>query len=208
MSDFLYDAAIEYKKLENVVYRIILGRKGKKYELMLRFPPESFFHLAGLQHLTDIKFPSSNKERVYKEILRKRVTEETIRKSVFFDSYHIAERISNLYLIETMLKSDSITYLINPNIYRQFCEIRADYLCRYEKTKTDIFYLFSVIVRTCTKFANECHACSFFKKHDRDYTRGCAMTTTLMIQRIVDMGTEDEMISLFIKTKYIKSDII
>lgn len=45
------------------------GRKGKSYEIMLHFPPECFFHLSGLQHLTDITFPSKNKERIYKEIL-------------------------------------------------------------------------------------------------------------------------------------------
>ena len=71
MSDILYDAAMEYKKLERTVYRIIVGRKGYSYPIMLHFPPESFFHLAGLQHLTDLTYPSTNKERIYKEILKK-----------------------------------------------------------------------------------------------------------------------------------------
>ncbi len=201
MTDILHDAAVAYKNLENVVYRIVLGRKGKAYELMLHFPPESFFHLAGLQHLSDIKFPSNNKERIYKEILRGKVTEATIRKSVFFEPYHLEERISNLHLMDTMLTSDSITYLINPKLYRQFCEIRADYLCKYEKTKSDIFYLFSVIVRSCSRFANECHGCSFFKMHERDYTRGCALTTTLLIQRIINMGKTDEFVETIYKNR-------
>ena len=71
MSDILYDAAMEYKKLERTVYRIIVGRKGYSYPIMLHFPPESFFHLAGLQHLTDLTYPSTNKERIYKEISKK-----------------------------------------------------------------------------------------------------------------------------------------
>ena len=65
MSDLLYNAAVEYQRLQNVVYKIIVGRKGKSYTLQLHFPPESFFHLTGLQHLTDITFPSTNKERIY-----------------------------------------------------------------------------------------------------------------------------------------------
>lgn len=56
MQDILYDAAIIYEKLKDIVYKIVVGRKGKSYSIMLHFPPESFFHLAGLQHLTDITF--------------------------------------------------------------------------------------------------------------------------------------------------------
>ena len=83
MADILYDAAIRYKQLENTIYKIVVGRKGKAYTIQLHFPPESFFHLAGLQHLTDITFPSKNKERIYKEILKHKVTLQDIQKSIF-----------------------------------------------------------------------------------------------------------------------------
>ena len=83
MSDILYDAAIEYKKLERTTYRIIVGRKGYSYPIVLHFPPESFFHLAGLQHLTDLTYPSTNKERIYKEILEKNFTIKDIQKSIY-----------------------------------------------------------------------------------------------------------------------------
>ena len=61
MQDILYDAAAEFYKLKDVKYRVKLGRKRNTYDFILHFPPESFFHLAGLQHLTDIVFPSTNK---------------------------------------------------------------------------------------------------------------------------------------------------
>lgn len=83
MSDILYGAAIEYKKLNDTIYKIILGRKGK-----------SFYHLAGLQHLKDITFPSTNKERIYKEILKKRVTIDNIKKSIFYSEAFIEERMN------------------------------------------------------------------------------------------------------------------
>lgn len=89
MQDLLYKAAMEYKQLSGTVYRIVLGRKGKSYTIMLHFPYESFFHLAGLQHLTDIQFSSQNKERIFKEILNHRITIEHLRKSVFFEKYFI-----------------------------------------------------------------------------------------------------------------------
>lgn len=68
MRDLLYEAAIEYKKLEEIKYRIVVGRKGRSYNIVQHFPMESFFYLAGLQHLTDITLPSKNKERIYKDI--------------------------------------------------------------------------------------------------------------------------------------------
>ncbi|MCM1057128.1 MAG: PBECR4 domain-containing protein [Firmicutes bacterium] len=67
--NMLYDAAVKYGKLLTKGYHIILGRKGKEYHIQLRFPYDSFFHLVGLQHLTDLTYPSKNKERIYKEII-------------------------------------------------------------------------------------------------------------------------------------------
>lgn len=106
MSDVLYNAAIEYKKLEKTVYKIIVGRKGYSYSIMLHFPPESFFHLAGLQHLTDLTFPSTNKERIYKEILKKNFTEEDIKKSIFYDKWFIEERLNNFTYLKDQMEID------------------------------------------------------------------------------------------------------
>lgn len=181
MRDILYEAAVEYKKLEKIIYEIIVGRKGKSYTLMLHFSPDSFFHLAGLQHLTDIIFPSTNKERIYKEILAKNITIDTIKGSVFYSENHIEERITNLYLLREIIESNSATYLINKNKYAQFTTIKADFLCEY--MKQDIFYLFISVEKKSPKFENECRGCSFFKKYSTDYTRGAAKTTTLLIKK-------------------------
>ncbi|MBO5302686.1 MAG: hypothetical protein J6A92_01400 [Lachnospiraceae bacterium] len=48
MPDLLYDAAVEYQKLKSIIYKIVVGRKKQSYNINLHFPPESFFHLAGL----------------------------------------------------------------------------------------------------------------------------------------------------------------
>lgn len=64
--DILYKAARKYSDLKNIAYEIVLGRKGITYELLLHFPYESFFHLTGIQHLTDLKFTSTNKERIFR----------------------------------------------------------------------------------------------------------------------------------------------
>lgn len=197
MSDILYDAAVEYKKLRNIIYKIVLGKKGKSYTIQLHFPPESFFHLAGLQHLTDITFPSQNKERIYKEILMQKFSMQDIEKSIFFEECYIKERLENFYYLEKMLDSNAVTYLINKNRYRQYTRINADYLCEYD-VNANIIYLFLILVRSSSKFANECKGCSLFTKHDTDYTDGTIKTTTLLIEKQIDKN----IVQVFKNTAY------
>lgn len=73
----LYDAAVNFAGMKDMGYGFVLGRKRKEYHIQLRFPCESFFHLAGLQHLEDITYPSNNKERIFKEILDEHLKYET-----------------------------------------------------------------------------------------------------------------------------------
>lgn len=184
MSDMLYEASIEYEKLKDTIYKIVVGRKGKSYILMLHFPSESFFHLAGLQHLKDLKFPSTNKERIFKEIVSGNLTIKDIRKSVFFDKWFIEERLQNFQFLEEMIESNSITYLINAKRYIAYTDIKADYLCEH-LSDNEVFYLFLVKERS-PKFENECKGCSFFRKHEYDYTIGTAKTSTLLIEKVKD----------------------
>jgi len=126
--DILYDAAVEYGKLLTKGYHVILGRKGKEYHIQLRFPYDSFFHLVGLQHLTDLTYPSKSKERIYKEIVDKNLTYEKISKSQYFDDFYIEERIEYLNWLESMLDSCELTFLINPKEYAKYTKIKADFL--------------------------------------------------------------------------------
>lgn len=201
MSDILYDAAVEYRRLKNVVYKIVVGRKGKSYTLQLHFPPESFFHLAGLQHLTDITFPSKNRERIYKEILNHNLGIQDIQKSIFFDKWYIEERLNDFYYLEELLDSNTVTYLINSTRYIQYTSIRADYLCEHN-IDTGILYLFIVRERKSPKFPDECTGCSLFTKHNVDYTYGTAKTTTLLIEK----QTDTDKIQIFRNPAY-KEDI-
>lgn len=202
MSDILYSAAIEYKKLENTVYRIVIGRKGHSYSIKLHFPPESFFHLAGLQHLTDLTFPSTNKERIYKEILEKKLTVSDIEKSIFYNKWFIEERLNNFVYLKDMIEGDSITYLINAKRYIAYTSIKADYLCELKEI-LDILYLFLVIEKYHPVFANECKGCSFFRKHDYDYTIGTSKTTTLLIEK--EEKGEDK-VTIFRNPVYVEDD--
>lgn len=202
MPDILYDAATEYGKLKNTVYRIVVGRKGNAYPIVLHFPPESFFHLAGLQHLTDLTFPSTNKERIYKEILKKRLTLCDIEKSIFYGQWFIEERLNSFRHLISMIEGNSVTYLINASRYIAYTSIKADFLCEH-KVSPDVFYLFLARERWHPIFKDEYKGCSFFKRHGYDYTVGASKTATLLIER-EDKG--EEKIIIFRNPAYREND--
>lgn len=182
MGDILYEAAIEYQKLKNITYKIILGRKNCAYNIMLHFPPEAFFHMAGLQHLEDLTFPSTNKERIYKEILNKKFKVNDIQRSIFYEQCYIEERLLNFRYLRKMIEANALYYLINVKKYIQYTKIRADYLCEFREIE-NILYLFIVKETINPRFENECKGCSFFTKHRYDYSIGASKTTTLLIER-------------------------
>ena len=195
MGDLLYETASKFEKLTYTSYKILLGRKGKSFELLLRFPKDSFFHLVGLQYLADITFSSKIKERTYNEILEQKITIDDIKKSVFFEEFFIEERLSYLKHLEEMLDNCKLIFLINPREYREYTNIRADYLCEYvlQDNPEDILYFF-LTKDLWSKTDNVCVGCSFFKKHDRNYRKGTAQATLLLAEKIVNMDTSEEVL--------------
>lgn len=191
--NLLHTAAIKYGKLLTIGYHIILGRKGKEFHIQLRFPYDSFFHLIGLQHLTDITYPSTNKERVYKEIIDENLTYGTISKSQYFEKFHIKERIECLYCIEGMLDSCELTFLINPKEYAKYTKIKADFLFEHNVMLEEpaTLYLF-LIKEAYPKICNECKGCSFFKKHEIDFRRGASQTTILLVEKYNNVDTANQ----------------
>lgn len=191
MNDILYDIACMYSALKNVTYKVVLGRKGQSYELMLHFPADSFFHLAGLHYLTDLNFKTTNKTLIFRKILNHELTIEDIQKSVFYVKYDIEDRLSSLHLLCEIIESADAKYLINQNLYRTYTTIIADYLMEYQK-ESEVFYLFCFAVRQNPIFVNECICRSFFRKNKTDFCRGTMVAKVLLIQRIMNMGTEVE----------------
>lgn len=207
-TDLLYSAAIKYQELFTKGYHIVLGKKNKEYHIQLRFPYDSFFHLVGLQHLTDLKYPSTNKERIYKEIIKGKINYETIKKSQYFDEYHIEERIQYIQYLEEILDSTNFVFLINLKEYIKYTKIKANFLFKHDFVSKEptILYLF-LIKENSPKICNEYKGCSFFKKHDKDFSRGTSRTTILFIEkyRNADKPNQEEEI-LFINPTYNKKE--
>lgn len=191
--DLLHSAAVKYGKLLTIGYHIILGRKGREYHIQLRFPYDSFFHLIGLQHLTDLTYPSKNKERIYKEIIDENLTYETISKSQYFEDFYIKERIEYLDYLESMLDSCELTFLINPKEYARYTKIKANFLFEHDFMLEEpmILYLF-LVKESSPQTCNECKGCSFFKKHEIDFRRGASQTTVLLVEKYKNVDTVDQ----------------
>lgn len=208
MNDILYESATRYSNLFTKGYHIVLGRKNKQYELQLRFTMDSFYHLIGLQHLTDITFPSKNRERIFKDILTKKITLNMLQKSIFFNQYFIEERIIYLSRLEEMLDSCQILFLINHKEYIKYTRIHADYLCEYRlpDDSTQILYYF-MYVASRPRILNECGGCSFFKKHNIDFKRGTAEAKLLLNEKIVFPDTPSQTVTeLFRHKSYIPAN--
>jgi hypothetical protein len=203
LGDILYDASIEYSKLLNKGYHIILGRKNIQYEINLRFDRDDFFHLVGLQHLTDVTFPTQNRERIFKDILSKKINIGTIRNSVFYKECDVETRITNLYRLEDMLDSSKMLFYINHKEYMKYTRIVADYLCEFVDT-AGVYYFF-MIKSKYPKVDFEYGGCSFFKKGVTDFRVGTAETKILLNEKIVDIGTNNErIIELYRNSNYEK----
>lgn len=195
MRDILYDAAVEYGNMLTKGYHIVLGRKQKVYHLQLRFLKEAFYHLTGMQHLTDITFPTKNKERIYKDILAGKITEESLRKSVFFAQYRIEERIICLSRLEELLDSCDVMFLINHKEYMRYTRIYADYLCEYRLPEDNAECLYFFVIKIDSgRLENTCYGCSFFKKHNVNFRRGTSEAKLLLNEKIINIGTASESI--------------
>lgn len=191
MSDILYNMACMYSSWKNLTYRIILGRKQQTYELMLHFPADLFVHLAGLHYLSDLDFKTKNRTLLLRKIINREITISDIQKSIFYEENNIKNRISNLYLIPKIIESADAKYLINANTYKTYTKIAADYLMEYA-IENDIFYLFCYEIRQNPAFDHECICRSFFPKEKVDYRRGTMTAKVLLVQKIVNLGGENE----------------
>lgn len=92
-------AALSFKKLLNIEYKIIVGKKGRLTEFLIEFKKENFFHLTGLQKLDDIIYPTENKEKIFDLIIEGQITEDFISKSSKFQKIN-SERIIPFINIE------------------------------------------------------------------------------------------------------------
>ena len=83
--DKLQERAVSFKHLLDYEYKIVLGRKGKKSELIINFEKTDFPHLIGLHKLTDVLNGNIATEKLFNDCLSGKISYNLISKSRFFN---------------------------------------------------------------------------------------------------------------------------
>lgn len=175
--DKLQERALSFKNLLNCEYKIILGRKGQKTELIIDFKKSDFPHLIGLHKLTDVLSGNIATEKLFDECVKGKISYNTIAQSEFYKK--IGNRFEYFNQLEKMLDKNDIIFKCNTNKLSCFSRIVADFELKniYEEL---IFYLF--IERRNNSDKQCCK--SFIQENNIDYTYGQTKMTLLYKEKI------------------------
>lgn len=175
--DKLQQRAIAFRQLMNYQYVIKLGRKGQIYDFVIDFHKQDFFHLIGLQKLTDLRFLKRSSEYIFNNCLKGNLTYSMLQKSEHFDE--LGYRFECFNLLEKILDDNELVFKCNINSMRVYSNIKADYMLQNFRDDL-IFYIFTEKrTNADTQFCK-----SFFENSVNDYTRGQTKMTLLYKEKI------------------------
>lgn len=183
--DHLQSCAKAFEHLLDFQYHIIIGRKGKSVELNILFDPTEFHHLVGLHKLHDLRIARENRDKVFQQILTGNISINDLKKSQYFPN--IQKRIEPFIQIENFLDSNKLIFRYNQKL-QTFSLIEAEYLLSTPYENTDI-YIFLDRQKEPDYFFFR----SFFQKEEKDYTKGQAIYT-LLIKEKINLRTEEKII--------------
>lgn len=181
--DILYRTAVAYHHLLTTKYRIVLGRKGKTFEIFIEFTPENFFHLAGLHKLSQ-RYSSllRTSEEILHDAVSGTLSAEIFRGDIQFET--VKRRMRALQSLEEMLDSDRVEfYGFNNRKALIGTKITADYLAKEENREGLILFSFF------EENGGRCYAKSVFSKETYDYTLRQVKYTVLQKEKIADQVT-------------------
>ena len=139
--DKIMECASNYKKLCSISYKFIVSYQRKTREIKLDFRESDFFHLAGLQYLTDLAIPR-NRKTILKCIMSEcLITDEVLCKSKYFSNKNsgvdIKSRIEELRFLEQYLDTDNMIKIFS---------VKDDV---YLKSKIDAEYIIESKLKNC-----------------------------------------------------------
>ncbi|MCR4821533.1 MAG: hypothetical protein K5873_01510 [Treponema sp.] len=133
----ILDAVKNFSRLLNVEYEIILAKKEKQVTLHISFEKNHFYHLAGLQYLTDIHELDNQRKIVFNRILSESISEKRIESSQFY--YKIKERIHYLAQLESIFDSNDTVFKYDENENILTSQITGEYLMKNTVDSRNIF---------------------------------------------------------------------
>lgn len=166
-----------YKRLLNISYYFVIGRKNKITEIKLTFSEREFFHLAGLQYLKDLPELNKDREKIFRKIQNDPYLPDKIVNSDNFSD--ISERVKFTSTLETFLDSNRTVFKFN-NRTNSFSLIEADYILKNSDRSRNL-YLFISKDKSGTYF---CRSAFPRNKAEQDYTVGHTSYTLLYKEKI------------------------
>ncbi len=160
LEDKLKKCAISYEKLLNKEYIITAKKKKVTLEITLYFRKEHFFHLVGLNKLTDIQVLRNNKTKIFEKILNGKITYEIIKKSVHFND--MAECLEYFPSLENIL--DDYELMIKFNSNKTKSKIKAKYIIYFIRNDIVIHYFVDESIEENKYFGR-----TFFTRKDKAY---------------------------------------
>ena len=171
--DILFNAASNFRDLEQYEYECILSYNRRCVRIIIDFRDTDFFHLTGMQHLTDIDIPQNRKKTIEYIVDKKKLTEETLQKSKKYiyptKNNDVRSRIEHLQYIEKYIDTDNFINLFtmrNPNNSGSFIE--ADYVIesRIDDISGDVY----IFIKERNDKPEHYAVVSFFVKGDMTYS--------------------------------------
>ena len=107
----IYECIDSFSSLLDVEYHLILGRKGVPVSLDILFDKKDFYHLVGLQYLTDRPELRRDRGRIFDEIKGRKITREQIESSDLYGK--IADRVDMFPFLEELFDSNETIFKYN-----------------------------------------------------------------------------------------------
>lgn len=175
--DKLQERAIAFRQLMDYQYVIKLGRKGQIYSFVIDFQKQDFFHLIGLQKLTDLRFLKRSSEYIFNSCLKGKLTYSMLEKSEYFDE--LGYRFDCFHLLESILDDNELIFKCNINSMRVYSNIKADYMLQNLKDELTFYIFTEKRSNADTQFCK-----SFFENSEKDYSKGQTKMTLLYKEKI------------------------
>lgn len=112
----IYECIDSFSSLLDVEYHLILGRKGVPVSLDISFDKKDFYHLVGLQYLTDRPELRRDRGRIFDGIKERKITREQIESSDLYGK--IADRVDMFPFLEELFDSNETIFKYNKKANR------------------------------------------------------------------------------------------
>jgi hypothetical protein len=172
----ILDSAKNFSRLLDIEYEIILAKKGNQVRLVISFEKFHFYHLAGLQYLTDIHELDNQREIVFDWILSESIKTERIESSQFYPK--IKERVHYLAQLESIFDSNDTVFKYDEKENILTSQITGEYLMKNIVESRNIFTFLD-------KTKDGKYYCrSFFPQSFKDYSYRQKKWTVLSKKKI------------------------